>query len=119
MSPFSSFSAPIGTQSLFRRARYPQRAQCQGVHLGVRQEPHPVADAHRRRRRRRRHVRDDRSRHGARRHRLQVSPELDPDEADLQQLAGRHFAEPVGQDSGEAARLQEVAPGLRDQVSIL
>ena len=78
----------------------------------MRQEPHPIADPRRRHRRRRRHVRDDRPRHGAQRHRLKVSPELDPHEADLQQLAVRHLAKPVGQNSGEAPRLQEVADGF-------
>lgn len=83
----------------------------------MRQEPDPIGDAHGRRRRRR-DVRDDRARCRSRRHRLQVSPEPVSHEADLQQPAVGHLAEPVRQNFGEASRLQEIAHGFRDQVSI-
>jgi len=64
------------------------------------------------RRRRRGDVRDDRSGHGPERHGDQVSPEPDPDEADLQQLVGLHLEKTVGRDAGEAPRLQKIADGF-------
>ena len=68
------------------------------------------------RHRRRCSVRGHRSGHGVERDGDQVPSKLVANETDLQQLARRHSPRPLGQNSGEASRLQEVTRGIWNKV---